>query len=103
MKKHTPGPWRFRPWKVEEGHAVEFVIDSEDWKQMAMVWAQEEPGADRVLGSGEANARLMAMAPELLQALERIVPCARRYGQRRYSTVDEAMALAVIARAKGHR
>jgi hypothetical protein len=98
MKKHTSGPWAFRPWKVEHGHAVEFVIDSEDWKQIAMVWAQDEPGADEVLGSGEANARLMAMAPELLRVLEKLM-----LNPRRLLSLDREMTRTVIARARGQR
>jgi len=98
MSNHTPGPWTFRPWKVEQGHAVEFVIDSENWKQMAMVWAQEEPGADEALGSGEANARLMAMAPELLRVLTNLM-----LNPRRLRAPEREMAWSVINRATGRR
>lgn len=98
MKQHTPGPWTFRPWKVEQGHAVEFVIDSANWKQMAMVWVQEEPGADEVLGSGEANARLMAMAPELLRALLKLME-----NPRRLRAPEREMVWTLIKRATGQR
>lgn len=98
MSNHTPGPWVSRPWKVEEGRGIEFVIDSEHWKQMAIVWAQENAGADKELGSGQDNARLMAMAPDMLRALRHLM-----LNPRRLRAADREMVITIIARADGRR
>lgn len=59
MSKHTPGPWRsfergvtFHYWVVKVANRVIAKITGEDQ---------------------EANARLIAAAPELLEALEKMV------------------------------
>jgi hypothetical protein len=72
MNKPTKGPWNARPFKMTRGRVTELIIDSADWREMALVWCQEDD--DDVIGSGEANARLMAAAPELLAALEELLP-----------------------------
>lgn len=62
--KHTPGPWMVRTLDMSIGS-----IDAESGIQVAQ--AQEVSVADRNSGHWEriANTRLIAAAPELLEAL----------------------------------
>ena len=68
MSKHTPGPWKygskltfsenhrgFSVWQIHHGWAL----------------ASVQP-ADADGNEGEANARLIAAAPDLLEALKRV-------------------------------
>lgn len=76
MKKgeHTPGPWTAQPWSVERGVVKEWVIDSKDWKDLAHVYVQDDDTVDVCeLGDGNANARLIAAAPDLLDACEKVL------------------------------
>ena len=72
MSKHTPGPWMLRKWKSKVGaHAVD-ATDPSDGKNFGVcdVWGINN---DKVLCDiSEANARLIADAPELLAALQQI-------------------------------
>ena len=77
MSKHTPGPWLAREW---------YDIDHEGECQ-AQGWDLRLPNGFRLplcsntsgdLSEAEANARLIAAAPRLLQALKKIVQCEKR-------------------------
>lgn len=91
MSKHTPGPWH-----VANGVQIRSSRD-----QIAKVWMMRD-------GEGNANTRLIAAAPELLQALETIINSGTWYISALeidFGKCDgealEAMARAVIAEAKG--
>ena len=68
--KHTPGPWAVDSdgsgWYIEatpeRGHSLAFIASPE---------FQEEP--DTSASEAEANARLIAAAPDLLEALQWLV------------------------------
>lgn len=63
--KHTPGPWSVRPT------ATNFIIDASDGLRVtALSWqplSYRMPHATKA--EAEANARLIASAPDLLEAL----------------------------------
>ena len=60
--KHTPGPWYAEKKNVHTGSVATCHWDGEDWWEVySLNWAD---------GSAEANARLIAAAPDLLEALE---------------------------------
>ncbi len=60
MSKHTPGPWRVTGPNVRAGHALLAIVCDH--------WADEKtPEPEK-----EANARLIAAAPDLLDALKEI-------------------------------
>lgn len=65
--KHTPGPWRIG----DAGHTVfgPRVSDVRDLQTVAKLVR-----GNKTIDTWKANARLIAAAPELLAALERVVP-----------------------------
>jgi pimeloyl-ACP methyl ester carboxylesterase len=60
---HTPGPWT--AWKEEEYHA----IGSSNGRALALVYLCDYP-EEQGEKQAQANARLIAAAPELLEALQ---------------------------------
>ena len=81
--KHTPGPWRF----TRHAHDSNYM----------RITCSNDPGhGDNLRGyCGEANARLIAAAPDLLEFAEEV----RRTGDTRLAS----MAIAVIAKATGEK
>lgn len=93
MTKHTPGPWTthydepqsFSGWSDAGGYR----IDADGIEQLAYVWSR----SNRLMGNGapqsagpefgakdaEANARLIAAAPDMLAELEQALSCLRQY------------------------
>lgn len=61
--QHTPGPWHIS--NLETAEQV-FYLKNESMSSIGSVW--------NVAGHGEANARLIACAPEMLDMLQTIMP-----------------------------
>jgi hypothetical protein len=84
MKTHTPGPWRTTGLNVRAGDALICYATNH--------WADDET----LESERQANADLIASAPDLLSALERLVhPMA--------DDDDLDYARAIIAKAKGQQ
>lgn len=64
MSKHTPGPWVFQA----HDHWLPAVVIGESVWHAGLVTGRERPGEH------EANARLIAAAPDLLAALKALLP-----------------------------
>ncbi len=65
MSKHTPGPWKFGHW----GDDFWVGADGYDGRKVARVtWGMGEE-----VEEGRENARLIAAAPDLLEALREAV------------------------------
>lgn len=70
---HTPGPWAIR-----EGYGLLKAEVGPHGRAVATVWTKQMPGGKDdqkepvVWPEGEANARLISAAPELLEALRQI-------------------------------
>jgi len=76
MSKHTPGPWSYRKvprkqeWEINTGRCPN--LGHESWTGMAVVFGcDDDPKMGKVVG--EANARLIAAAPDLLEACKAMV------------------------------
>lgn len=72
--KHTPGPWSFRQAE-SPGHEQEFdhLIHTEDRRHVAVCFQFQDPEHVIQLEEALANARLIAAAPELLQAAQNLM------------------------------
>jgi hypothetical protein len=93
MSTHTPGPWS---WDYIESASKDlWVYNAEEW--IAAIVA--EPSMEHVLvGCPRANARLIAAAPELLEALQDLLAKVEQY----YMHASECdAARAAIAKATG--
>lgn len=95
---HTPGPWTFSRWD-EHGYTRFYIAQQEgapytpDYSDVASMVSETVSG-ERVAVQ-EANARLIAAAPELLEALRAVVSVADR------KTDEFDLAHAAIAKATG--
>ena len=97
MNTHTPGPWTARIQKNKSHADLGWIIEHSNgrigWASLAYADTNREAGADDP--SREANARLIAAAPDLLAALEGVLRVADR------ATVEFDAARAAIAKARG--
>lgn len=109
--KHTPGPWKFSfnemggydcitdAYEVttEKGEHIA-LIDLRQYEQVISGNMLDMPSTNEAL----ANARLIASAPELLKALEELLPVAKSaFGVFGDMAVSIILAEAAIAKAKG--
>lgn len=95
MPKHTQGPWKF----FQVGKVIE--VQASNAEQPPIVHWMGFDDCFRSLEEHEANARLIAAAPELLEALESIIELGKRdLSNEKYDGYFET-ARAAIAKAKG--
>ena len=76
MSGHTPGPWNFSNENNSLGHGGGIAIDAIDPADHQLFEVCEVWGIDdysKIDSRAEANARLIAAAPELLEALQGFV------------------------------
>lgn len=95
---HTPGPWRTFNWKGQEtivqNHVGQAIADCDVNRYLE-------------LSAKQANARLIAAAPELLEALQSIIefandPCGALHTVRQFrNQIEYERALSAIAKATG--
>ena len=58
MSNHTPGPWKVEDGQVKAGDRIVALVYSEDYEKHRWWWK-----------CGDLNARLIAAAPDMLEAL----------------------------------
>lgn len=101
MAEYTKGPWELDSDALRGDSYT--AINGEGWDELATV-------VTRMMGNAEdnpeglANARLIAAAPELLEALELMVAMFAdhtQYDEDGYETAAVAVAREVITKAKG--
>lgn len=99
--KHTPGPWAVEDpmgrevglWIVQQG------LETYDWACIAMVTADNDTAGRKITYTEQqANARLIAAAPDLLEALALLL---EREEAGDVCELDRATARAAIAKAGG--
>jgi hypothetical protein len=88
--KHTPGPWIF-----DDGG----FIRSARGTAIAQMWDKQEEDFNNC----DANANLIAAAPELLAALKTLADKCRTYGGLNGGKMDLSQARATIAKAEAHQ
>lgn len=96
MSKHTPGPWTFKGRTVRGPHP-------RDPEGRTRIVANAIWGRGTYVGEAEANARLIAAAPEVLEALEELFYLidGAHDGERVFTFKMQRKAKAAIAKAKG--
>lgn len=92
----TPGPWIAHKYPTKRGYG--FVIQSEEHRGISIASLSPGISTDRIEPIAEANAHLIAAAPDLLEALEDAVEALT---QARYYPSELKRFKAAIAKAKG--
>lgn len=110
MSGHTPGPWH-----VQDDHGKRWIETSGNDDTIAEIHRRNSKGSVYSCKEANANARLIAAAPDLLAALEYLLAA---YVAEQHSEFDfpndewsaegrddeyALKAMAAIARAKGER
>ena len=96
MSKHTPGPWMIGSSDLKVSMLSVHCRDTKRKHSTICRMVSTKHGMD--IFEGEANARLIAAAPELLEALKNLVLCSERWEDTHTALVMEA-ARAAIAKA----
>ena len=96
MSKHTPGPWTATKFNPVTGEIDDCYLYVEPG---IAVIERKVKGRDQ---HDTGNARLIAAAPDLLEALEKVLRAGRgTSGRIILDADDEAQARSVIAKARG--
>lgn len=93
MSKHTPGAW-----EVISGHNF-ITIVAADNKPPVVCRIKNEVTPQKLTGEDHANARLIAAAPDLLEALEKLARLGN--GDQYGNSEGNMIARAAIAKATG--
>ena len=94
--KHTPGPWELE----QEPHRYFWQIFG-DYKLVASVPTGGNKNSDEQKARKRADAILVAAAPDLLEALERMIGKAYKQNWNDNYPEELGQAEAAIAKAKG--
>lgn len=98
-KKHTPGPWNWYEHNKKEPESGPVKVETKDRVIAEIVWCGVGQHEER-----KANALLIAAAPELLEALEKLLsfPFAESCQECGIGNSEEwEAAKAAISKAKG--
>ena len=94
MTTHTPGPWKVAPELTGKGDVSHYIFEDE-------ADPAELLASIHYVNESEANAALIASAPDLLAALRRLESAVTTSQSGAYLDVVCAEARAAIARAEG--
>lgn len=73
MTTYTRGPWNFEEWSYNEGKRKEYAIIGNKTRLGGLEIGEDDNPFTINEQDGLANARLISCAPELLEALERLM------------------------------
>lgn len=93
----TPGPWRYGPATNYSGL---YIAPGNRYPILAALHENGRCEAINFPGQTEANARLIAAAPELYEALEELLSATKEVGYVHYAPMRRK-AEAVLAKARG--
>ena len=103
MAKHTPGPWHRLPGEANSGHPI-----YENGRLVMRIVQAREPGDTTFIrvalvdsDNVHADARLIAAAPDLLEALEAVTDALALTHHKGETNTAVKKARAAIARATG--
>jgi hypothetical protein len=99
MSGHTPGPWQVvveDQTGIGRSHAV-YICDASGWPEGQLARVNVQDG----LGEREANARLIAAAPDLYGALLNLLSV--QDGDAEHRENAEAWAIRALAKARGEQ
>lgn len=98
--KHTPGPWTYEPVAAnpKEGISIWAAQALGRNSNIVRCYALDQIGIE----GAEANARLIAAAPELLASLDECLEVVAECCNCLLNTPELARAIAAIAKARGH-
>ncbi len=100
MPKHTPGPWEYAPAPPHKGYSVSSPCCGAVIATLVLGHTINRGGGIEIApGSAEANARLMAESPGLLDCLREIVDVVGCDDVPPESLIERAKS--AIARANG--
>lgn len=68
--EHTPGPWNVQPYQADQGESIAICAGSHI---IALIPPEEEAREGEWSKEDKSNARLIAAAPEMLEALAEIL------------------------------
>lgn len=94
MSAHTPGPWH-----IQDDHGKRWIETNGNDDTIAEIHRRRRMGSVYSCEEADANARLIAAAPDLLEALEEFMA----HGEQAFGHDFEVMvkARAAIAKARG--
>lgn len=99
---YTKGPWtvvnrRQQEWDIDSGS--EKILGYQEWEGLATVYGSDD---NPTMGSivGQANAHLIAAAPDMYEALENLLAVCR-YKLDRNRTPAMGAAVRALAKARG--
>lgn len=104
--QHTPGPWQARGSHKCDDFGIVVQNDAAEggWMVVAECFSDLRRSGERAVEEAAANARLIAAAPDLLDALERLsAQCDRLRMPGQPMSDAEKNAHAAIAKATGQK
>lgn len=101
--KHTPGPWGWSHREIPSGNYSTQVYDANEKEIATIAWYPVRQN-NITTTSREANARLIAAAPELLEALRELISIVHIHQtatENRFAWAEMPLAAEAIAKATG--
>jgi hypothetical protein len=93
--KHTPGPWKINRHGYESLYACHEFVEGDSGIGVCGIWHPESHREQ------DANARLIAAAPELLEALKQVVAWMDAPGDSAFGDAQLQTARDAISKATG--